>query len=143
MRNQFFVGLDLGQAQDFTAAAILERPDPRERVYAARHLQRWPLGTSYPEIVADVVQMVRRLTPAPILAVDATGVGRPVVESVATSPDWLQPLRDHDHRRPFGHAGRGRHPCPEEGAGVGIASPAPVQTARDRTQPAGCQNPHH
>jgi hypothetical protein len=79
MIPRYFIGLDFGQAQDFTAAAILERQGGAERTYAGRHLQRWPLGTSYPEIVQDVLELTRRLTPAPVLVVDATGVGQPVV----------------------------------------------------------------
>src|SRR5262245_15267860 len=51
----YFSGLDLGLAAEFTALAVLERtrvPDPTdpERTvghYAVRHLQRFPLGTSY------------------------------------------------------------------------------------------------
>jgi len=43
MARQFYVGLDLGQAQDHTALALLERPDASERLYAGRHLQRWPI----------------------------------------------------------------------------------------------------
>jgi hypothetical protein len=49
------------------------------------HLQRWKLRTSYPAIVADVVEMINglereRTAVKPILAVDATGVGAPVVD---------------------------------------------------------------
>ena len=92
--NWWFVGLDLGQSQDFTAIAALERAeltgefDPvmfawRKKVMLRlRYLERVPLGTSYP----DVVERVRRTTRARELggrchlAVDATGVGRPVVD---------------------------------------------------------------
>ncbi len=50
------------------------------------HLQRWQLRTSYPSIVADVVEMINGLDPERItggktvLAIDATGVGAPVVD---------------------------------------------------------------
>src|SRR5689334_13159211 len=48
-------GLDLGQASDFTALAVLEKtifPDPSPTGkpvinYAVRHLERFPLGTAY------------------------------------------------------------------------------------------------
>jgi hypothetical protein len=75
--------------QDYSALAVVERttrphPDnPKKTLYhfAVRHLHRWPLGTSYPAIVADV----RTLFAAPplkgtALAVDQTGVGRAVVD---------------------------------------------------------------
>jgi hypothetical protein len=54
--NAYFLGLDLGQAADYSALALLERqgrPSP-EAVYHCRHLKRWPLRTSYPDIAADV-----------------------------------------------------------------------------------------
>ena len=87
---EFYSGLDLGQAQDPSALSVLERkmgPDPAgpERPgvahYALRHLKRWPLGTSYVDIVADV----KKLFEGPPLAgstlcADGTGVGRPVVD---------------------------------------------------------------
>ncbi len=94
MSEAYFVGLDLGQSQDFTALAVLERVELRGEWDAAawawrktaalqlRHLERVALGTPYPEIV----ERVRELTRAPELKgkvhliVDATGVGRPVVD---------------------------------------------------------------
>jgi hypothetical protein len=89
MEARYFSGLDLGCVQDYTALAVAERtshPDPDRPGktvwhFAVRHLHRWPLGTAYPAIVADV----RALFAAPplsgsALAVDQTGVGRPVVD---------------------------------------------------------------
>ena len=51
-RPWYIVGLDLGQAADYTALCVVERtfePDPddaRRRVssYGVRHLRRWPCG---------------------------------------------------------------------------------------------------
>jgi hypothetical protein len=93
MPNKFYLGLDLGQAQDYSALAILERQGyARGAVYHCRHLQRWPLRTSYMAIVSDTARMVnskelqpanellRRTEPKPVLAVDATGVGAPVID---------------------------------------------------------------
>jgi hypothetical protein len=84
-----FVGLDLGQAQDFTALAVLSRPrltgtEPpadRQPPYAVGHLHRFPLGTPYPAVVAAVVDLLR--TPplsGCMLVADQTGVGRAVVD---------------------------------------------------------------
>jgi hypothetical protein len=87
-----FVGLDLGQAQDFTALAVLERPfvnlntPPTQRrpVNALRHLRRLPLGTPYPEVVQEILKLLRAPTLAgALLVVDQTGVGRPVVDMLA------------------------------------------------------------
>jgi hypothetical protein len=99
--RKFILGLDLGQAKDFTALAILERQavksDEREQVWTGnhwsmqeryedtflvRHLERPHLHTPYPEIVAKIKTMMA----SPLmggdcqLVVDGTGVGRPVVD---------------------------------------------------------------
>lgn len=116
---KFFVGLDLGQAQDYTALCALERVDVTgdKPNFHARHLQRFKLGTSYPDIVAEVKKLM--CTDAIKaggyqLVADATGVGRPVVDllraaglgviaititggDVATKDDaggWRVPKRD-------------------------------------------------
>lgn len=84
-----FIGLDLGQSQDFTAVAIVTRPrlsgdEPKELrtpPYDVPHLQRFPLGTPYPEIVARTVELIR--TPAlrgSFVVIDQTGVGRALVD---------------------------------------------------------------
>jgi len=92
----FIASLDLGQQSDFTALAVLKRSlvldaagmpaRDRLRLPVYRHavvaLERYPLGTSYPAVVASVSAFLRRpeLQPAPRLVVDATGVGRAVVD---------------------------------------------------------------
>jgi hypothetical protein len=89
VKIRHFVGLDLGQAQDYTALAVLTRPalaggergDDLKPPYAVPHLQRFPLGTPYPRIVAQVVELLR--TPqlkGSFVVVDQTGVGRAVVD---------------------------------------------------------------
>src|SRR5262245_5224609 len=84
----FVVGLDLGQSADYTAAAVnhvthIPAPAGPEgewvKVHAVRHLERWPLLTSYLDVVADVRRMLERLEGA-TLAVDKTGVGTAVVD---------------------------------------------------------------
>ena len=59
----FYAGLDLGQVQDYSALAIVaveppQRPlpgeQPTEPAHLVRHLERFKLGTRYPEIVAGV-----------------------------------------------------------------------------------------
>jgi hypothetical protein len=85
----YFTGLDLGQARDFTAVAVLERrtlPDPQAPGravghYAVRHLERFPLGTTYTAVCPRLAQLFAQPPLAgSILAVDQTGVGRPVVD---------------------------------------------------------------
>jgi hypothetical protein len=80
-----YLGLDLAQAGQFTACAVLERPDSEEPqpTYALRYLQRFTLGTPFKAIVEDVSQLVAKLPwedNYPTLVVDQTGVGRPVLE---------------------------------------------------------------
>src|SRR5262245_59455199 len=99
-RPDYILGLDLGQARDYSALAVLERlrvpreghPEALESHYAVRHLKRWVLGTSYTTIVAEVAGLVRTPPLAnPMLAVDKTGVGGAVVEmfTAARMAAWL------------------------------------------------------
>src|SRR4051794_37761942 len=76
--QDFVVGLDLGQAADLTALAVVERTPTG---YAGTYLAR-TRGRPYPEIVAKVADLMRRppLAGSSRLAVDATGVGRPVMD---------------------------------------------------------------
>ncbi|WP_104177650.1 hypothetical protein [Cryobacterium sp. Y50] len=97
--TSYTVGLDLGQGQDFSALAVVERVlvlpplislgafyrqpatygDALKDELRVRHLRRWELGTPYPVIVKDVAAMMR--TPPmsdAMLFIDGTGVGRAV-----------------------------------------------------------------
>jgi hypothetical protein len=92
--NRYFVGVDLGQARDYTAIAVVERAElqgeweagvwawRKDIMLRLRFLERVPLGTPYPEVVERVVQVTRssQLAGRCHLAVDGTGVGRPVVD---------------------------------------------------------------
>ncbi len=91
----YFVGLDLGQSQDHSALAVVERADLvldefdhatyarlMQRRYRVRFLERVALGTPYPNVVERVREVVRAkpLVGRCTLMVDATGVGAPVVD---------------------------------------------------------------
>lgn len=123
MKPLYILGVDLGQAQDFTALCVLERTQIDtgrievehgpvsyssyggfhvqrtetpvcENHYAARHLERLPIGTPYPVQVARVKALHDRLkaqegTP-PLLVVDQTGVGRPVTDMLRAAE--LKPI---------------------------------------------------
>src|SRR6185437_7743577 len=93
-RPMFFVGLDLGKRQDFSAVAVVEREMQRSTFHApsflamrVRYLERQPLGTAYTSVVNRVAQIVRdpRLAGDARLVVDATGVGAPVVEMLRSA----------------------------------------------------------
>jgi hypothetical protein len=94
MTPVFISGLDLGQAQDYTALAVLEktqRPDPDTdgrlaNYYVVRHLERLPLGTAYTAVGTRLALLFAkpRLVGS-VLAVDQTGIGRPVVDMLRRS----------------------------------------------------------
>ena len=75
-----YVGLDLGQRQDHSAIAVMERRD-MYRGYAnpTFHDVLVPLGTPYPKVVERVREVVRPADQC-ALVVDATGLGMPVVD---------------------------------------------------------------
>ena len=92
------MGLDLGQVRDYTAIAVIERiassPKNAPPSYHLRHLQRFPLGTPYPEIVTHVRDMIHSPPLAGVtkLIVDGTGVGVPVVEMLRQAGLSLVPI---------------------------------------------------
>ncbi len=73
----FAIGVDLGQVSDPTAIVVAELIEPDIHV---RHLERLPLGTPYPRVATHPGRLVRALPGPADLVVDATGVGRPVVD---------------------------------------------------------------
>src|SRR5215211_7682751 len=97
---KFYVGLELGQSNNYTALAVVEKIEREgggdlDRDLHLRHLERYPLRTPYPDMVSRVAALVgdpqlrrthfdprlgRRVLDEPELLVDATGVGRPVVD---------------------------------------------------------------
>src|SRR5215469_16684472 len=49
-------------------------------IFQVGHLERLPLGTPYPAIVAHVGRLLTKLPGRPELVIDYTGVGRPVFD---------------------------------------------------------------
>jgi hypothetical protein len=101
-RAEYIIGVDLGQGAQYSGLCVLERTenlthdDERPvRRYGCRHLKRWPLGTAFPAILADIAGLVKKLVLRDCtLVLGATNVGRPVVESFrqAKLPVTLQPV---------------------------------------------------
>lgn len=87
MAPEYFIGLDLGQSAEYTALAVIERtsqPIPPSDLwvwhYAIRHLERFPIGTAYEQVLATLLSLTR--TPSlskATLVMDQTSVGKPVV----------------------------------------------------------------
>lgn len=108
--REYFLGLDLGQRRDRTAVAIIERShcvsatgrnpitwEPLRRIHHnVRFLQRLPLHTPYTAVSQHVAGMANRLAAlgTTIVAVDATGVGLPIVDAlrIVNAPWRLMPV---------------------------------------------------
>lgn len=73
--GRYAAGVDLAQAHDYTAIAVLELGPPHRLVY----LDRWR-GLSYTLTARKVADVLTRY--GAWAAVDATGVGRPVLEEI-------------------------------------------------------------
>ena len=94
----YTVGVDLGQTTDPTAICIIEKkvvpvddwsslkPLETQALYVCRHLERLPLGTTYPAQVQHVANLLHRPPLTYLnwrktdLVVDGTGVGKAVVD---------------------------------------------------------------
>jgi len=84
---RYVIGLDLAQARDYSAIAILERIWPKQAasngpVYLLHHIARFPLGTAYSKIIGNVetLMAVAPLSNSCRLVLDRTGVGAPVAD---------------------------------------------------------------
>jgi hypothetical protein len=95
---KYVLAADLGQSSDPTAIAVLEHVhacreharggiDQVEDTFDVRHLQRLPLGLSYPAVVQEVALLLARppLVGNCELVVDETGVGRAVADIFDTA----------------------------------------------------------
>lgn len=81
--ERYVVGVDLGQARDPTAIAIVRRIDGAGKpTFQVGHLERLPLATPYPGVVTHVGRLLARtpLRGKAELVIDFTGVGRPVFD---------------------------------------------------------------
>ena len=112
-----YVGVDLGQQRDYTAISVTERVllptgdynrepyfdwdsqvnrwhrvEVSKPEYRVRHLERPPLGTSYVDVVERILKLLEALGDREmVLAVDTTGVGRPVADMLkARLNEWLE-----------------------------------------------------
>jgi hypothetical protein len=97
------IGVDIGQRHDPTAICVAEADFRKVEVrieahYIVRHLERLPLGTRYPRVaerVAEVESQVRAKTgETPIVYMDATGIGQPVVDLLweRLPSGWVVPV---------------------------------------------------
>jgi hypothetical protein len=89
MEIKHFVGLDLGPASEYTALAVVERtqvPNPEGEeinLFSLGHLERFPIGTSYPDIGRRLEEILAKPGLADVhLVLDQTGVGESVANLV-------------------------------------------------------------
>ncbi len=108
----YFVGLDLGQATDYTAITVIERLETEPITYALRHIERPKLGTPYPAIVARVKELVEgpEIDGRYIIVADATGVGAPVVDLLHQAQLAVAPVTITGGDKPVCEAGHWRVP---------------------------------
>jgi hypothetical protein len=80
----YYFGLDLGQAQDFTALTVGQKIKTKEGEieYHTRHAERFVLGTTYPDMIDKLEERINavNIDSDYIVIADATGVGKPVVD---------------------------------------------------------------
>lgn len=82
---RYYLGVDLGQTADYTALALVQRTaPPPSPAFDVVGLERLPTGTTYPAVVAHAAERLAmpQLQGCTTLVVDATGVGRPVVDAL-------------------------------------------------------------
>ena len=98
---KYMVGLDIGQVRDSSALVVVKRSwmfDEWKKLQYHFHcgfLKRWPLGTKYAKIIEETREIChdqafigqarsngRWIRFGPILAVDATAVGGPIIEEL-------------------------------------------------------------
>jgi hypothetical protein len=94
--KDYIIGVDLGQSQDYSALTVLrrqwwrpgEKPTPEKASlwHEIPMLVRWELGTEYPRIVQNIVEIYKQVwsrskfNEPPALVVDQGGPGRPVMD---------------------------------------------------------------
>lgn len=151
-QRAFFVGVDLGQMSDYTAICVIEakgvetgkvldhggRPALELRAeYQVRHLERPARGTPYPAVVKRVRQILslgefKASWRDPVLAVDASGVGRAVVDMFVA--EGVSPVRITIHGGDAASQDGAEHRVPKRDI-VGVLQ-ATLQTERLKVRKA-------
>lgn len=94
----YFLGLDLGQSQDYSVLTVLELHSwydgwrhassfvpQSEHTLRVRDIRRFPSGTTYPEVMNRTLALIGELGQRTTLVVDATGLGAPFVDFIKGS----------------------------------------------------------
>ena len=96
------IGLKIGRRSEASGLCVTElewrgRPDRRCLHYVVRHLERVEPGADFPQVgrrAGDIVGKLRARGLSPLLTVDATGLGGPIVDLVrdAASSSCVRPV---------------------------------------------------
>ena len=86
MRGEFFLGLDLGKAQDYTVLAIVKREGSTLKLI---YLKQFPLDTPYAMVVGYTKTLTEK---APISRgyIDCIGLGAPITEEIQSFVSQLE-----------------------------------------------------
>ena len=82
-RDVVLLGLDIGQSPDPSALSVVQRSGRVPATYGVRWLKRWALGHRYSDVVLEAAHVATDKSLEGLdryLVIDATGVGRPVLE---------------------------------------------------------------
>jgi hypothetical protein len=71
---------------------------PQSPIFQVGHLERVPLGTPYPGIVAHVGCLLTKLPGHPELVIDLTGIGRSVFDTSTPGSPRRHPYHRWDGR---------------------------------------------
>lgn len=89
---RYYAGLDLAQADDFTAVVVLEAGEPRARAVLVERFR----GLAYTAVVDRVAGHLAPFRDL-LALVDSTGVGRAVVDLLRVRTPWLRMVPVHLH----------------------------------------------
>ena len=96
VKNEYFLGLDLGRKQDHSALVIIERSQRAmntryldaytkwEELLSVRYAKQWRLGTAYGDVAKEVAAIYKKVEALgrSVLVFDQTGVGDAVYEMI-------------------------------------------------------------
>ncbi|KAA0253408.1 hypothetical protein FBQ97_00790 [Acidobacteria bacterium ACD] len=97
----YTIGLSIGPPSDTTGLVVVETTERPESAgpaaapwsHAVRHLRRFPPGSGYREIVADVQAILVNLIGERTVVLDVTGVGVPIADLFTWREAWTRRYR--------------------------------------------------
>jgi hypothetical protein len=81
----FYAGLDVAQADDFTALVVVQTEQERARCILVERFRHLPYPQAVDRIVASIAPF-----PDVLLLADATGVGRAVLDILRLKAPWIR-----------------------------------------------------